>query len=175
MLTIAANGDVTYIPDSAFVGEVSFAYEVCDDGMPQSCDTVAATIQVLADDEMNDIYATDGANIAEEDEDQTGNVLDNVYDPEGDTPTVSTTPVSDVMNGTLTLNADGTYTYEPDPDFIGTDQFTYEVCDDGTPMACDTATVILSVLEMQDPPVVTPNPITILEDSTGMVLSLIHI
>ena len=48
MLTISPNGEVTYIPDSAFVGEVNFEYEVCDGGMPQSCDTVMATIQVLA-------------------------------------------------------------------------------------------------------------------------------
>jgi len=139
-LTIAANGDVTYIPDAAFVGEVSFEYEVCDDGIPQSCDTVGVVIEVLADDKMNDIYATDGANIADEGDPQTGNVLDNVYDPEGDTPSVNTTPVNGVSNGTLTLNADGTYSYEPNRNFIGTDQFTYEVCDDGSPMACDTAT-----------------------------------
>ena len=32
-------------------------------------------------------------------------------------------------HGTLTLNADGTYTYTPDADFNGTDSFTYRAVD----------------------------------------------
>ena len=30
-------------------------------------------------------------------------------------------------NGTLTLNADGTFDYVPDPDFFGNDSFTYQL------------------------------------------------
>jgi len=56
----------------------------------------------------------------------------NDSDIEGDNLVVNTTPVSDVSNGILTLNSDGTYSYLPDSNFFGTDSFTYEICDDGS-------------------------------------------
>ncbi len=74
-----------------------------------------------------------------------GNVTDNDSDPEGDIQTVNTTPVDDVDNGTLVLNADGTFSYVPNDGFTGTDSFVYSVCDDGTPQACDQATVYITV------------------------------
>ena len=48
-----------------------------------------------------------------------GNVLDNDSDPESDTQTVNTTPVSNVNNGTLVLNSDGTFVYTPNSRFYG--------------------------------------------------------
>lgn len=47
--------------------------------------------------------------------------------------TVGTTPVSGPGNGTLSLAADGSFTYTPNPGFTGSDSFQYEVCDDGAP------------------------------------------
>jgi hypothetical protein len=46
-------------------------------------------------------------------------------------------------NGSVVVNPDGTYTYTPATDFVGTDMFTYTVCDDGTPQASDTANVVI--------------------------------
>ena len=56
-------------------------------------------------------------------------LLSNDSDPDGDTLTVNTTPVSGPANGSLVLNADGTYTYTPNDNFNGTDSFVYEVMD----------------------------------------------
>ena len=54
-------------------------------------------------------------------------------------------------SGTLTINADGSFTYVPnDPAFFGTDQFVYEIFDDGTPEARDQATVIITILGQND-------------------------
>ncbi len=39
----------------------------------------------------------------------------------------------------------GAVTYTPDANFNGSDTFTYEVCDDGVPVLCDTATVTITV------------------------------
>ncbi len=165
-LMINSNGTFTFTPALGFTGEENFEYEVCDDGTPQSCDTVMVMIEVLYNDGENDVYATDDANTAEEGVTQTGNVTDNDNDPENGILTVNSTPVSDVTNGTLTLNTDGTYSYEPNAGFFGNDQFRYSVCDDSTPVACDTATVYLTVLETQNPPLVIPTPITTPQDST---------
>ncbi len=56
-----------------------------------------------------------------------GDVVANDFDPENDPITV--TLVTNVTHGTLTLNANGTYSYKPDPGYVGTDSFTYMATD----------------------------------------------
>ena len=46
---------------------------------------------------------------------------------------------------TVTINPDGTFTYAPTSGFEGTDTFEYEVCDDGSPVKCDTVLVTVEV------------------------------
>ncbi len=61
-------------------------------------------------------------------------VLENDTDAEGDplTAVLVTAPV----NGSLTLNSDGSFTYSPYADFVGKDSFEY-AADDGTLQSCD--------------------------------------
>ncbi len=73
-------------------------------------------------------------------------VLANDSDPEGDDLTVTTTPVSGPSHGALTLNGDGTFSYTHDGSETTSDSFIYEVCDDGTPPTCATATVDITVI-----------------------------
>ena len=54
-------------------------------------------------------------------------------------------------NGTLVLNADGSFTYTPNPDFNGSDTFTY-VANDGTHDSAP-ATVTITVNPVNDAPV----------------------
>ena len=78
-------------------------------------------------------------------------LLDNDIDLEGgDVLSVSTTPIADVSNGTLTLSSDGSFSYIPNVGFSGTDTFTYQVCDNSSPSLCDTAVVTLTVLPDND-------------------------
>ncbi len=145
VVTIDPNtGEYVYTPPAGFTGDDSFEYTICDNGNPALCDTAVVVITVTPDTgnitvANDDAYnSTPGATVS-------GNVLDNDSDPEGDMQTVNTTPVDDVDNGTLVLNADGTFSYVPNDGFIGTDSFVYSVCDDGTPQACDQATVYITV------------------------------
>ncbi|MFY7708995.1 Ig-like domain-containing protein, partial [Tenacibaculum sp. MEBiC07804] len=56
-------------------------------------------------------------------------------------------------NGTVTIDDGGTpndpsddvVTYVPNPDFNGTDTFTYTICDNESPANCSTATVTVTV------------------------------
>ncbi|MFD8567807.1 Ig-like domain-containing protein [Streptomyces sp. NPDC059639] len=47
--------------------------------------------------------------------------------------------------GTLTLEPDGRYTYTPKGGFTGNDVFRIEVCDNGSPVLCDTAKFTVTV------------------------------
>ncbi|PQJ35344.1 hypothetical protein BSZ35_12685 [Salinibacter sp. 10B] len=70
-------------------------------------------------------------------------VLDN--DSGASTDSLSVSLVTDVSSGSLTLNADGTFTYTPNTGFTGTDAFTYAVSDSAGATA--EATVSLLVEE----------------------------
>ncbi|MFD0842520.1 tandem-95 repeat protein, partial [Flaviramulus multivorans] len=143
-------GVYTYTPPPGFTGDDSFEYTICDNGTPQLCDTAVVVITVSPDN-GNITVANDDAYHANNCAGITGNVLDNDTDPEGDTQTVNTVPVDDVNNGTLVLNADGTFTYTPNAGFTGTDSFVYSVCDSGTPQACDQATVYITLIDSTPP------------------------
>ena len=70
-------------------------------------------------------------------------LLENDYDVDNDPLAFHATPITLPGSGTLTLNADASFTYQPNPGFSGTDQFVYEI-DDGTGRT-DTATVTIRV------------------------------
>jgi|AGTN01.1.fsa_nt_gi conserved repeat domain len=146
-----ADGTYTYTPKADFTGTDSFTYTVCDD-VPaplKACATATVTINVLPVRDPsgnNNVVANDDTGITEEDTPVSGNVLSNDFDPDGDNLIITTTPVSSPAHGSVTISADGTYTYTPDPGFKGTDTFEYEVCDDGDPKTCDRATVTIIVL-----------------------------
>ncbi|WBX75623.1 Ig-like domain-containing protein [Tenacibaculum ovolyticum] len=148
VLTINADGSYVYTPAKDFVGNDSFTYTICDDGTPQSCDTATVTITVLPviGTEENDApVANNDTGTTEADIPVNGNLIANDFDLNGDLITINTTPVTNPTNGTVIINADGTYTYTPTPGFIGVDTFEYEICDNGTPSLCDTAIVTINV------------------------------
>lgn len=70
-------------------------------------------------------------------------VLDNDRDIDSDSDALTAALVSGPSNGTLALNADGSFSYVPDAGFSGTDRFTYRASD-GTDASPPT-TVTLNV------------------------------
>lgn len=70
-------------------------------------------------------------------------LLANDLDPDGDS--VSIELLSQPANGTLQLSQDGSFTYTPNPGFLGRDQFTYRISDGE--LASEPATVAVDVFE----------------------------
>jgi len=156
-ITLLGDGTFMYTPDSGFIGEDVFTYSVCDDVVPSLCDTATVTITVLFDineDDNDPPFAGDDFALTPQEVAVSGDLLLNDYDINGDPITLDTIPVSDPSNGTVSILANGTYTYTPDPGFIGTDQFVYEICDDGTPNLCAQTTCYITVYPDNNPPVV---------------------
>ncbi len=77
----------------------------------------------------------------------TGKVLENDTLIRGLKTTV--TLVSDVKKGTLSLNANGNFIYNPTNDAPYTTEFSYKVCYDACPTNCHTATATIKVISNQ--------------------------
>ena len=139
--------------DLDFLGQretLTISYQLTlDDGTDTSApQTLSFTISGVNDAPV----AKDDSFSGNEDNPISGNVLaDNGNgvdsDSEGDAFNVSLQ--TDVSNGTLTLGDDGAFTYQPDPDFSGTDSFTYTLSDGS---ATTTGTVTLTVGDVNDLP-----------------------
>lgn len=165
-VTLNPDGSFTYTPGSGFIGTDTFIYSICDDATPSLCDTAVVTINVLPDSGPNNDppFAADDAALTPQEVPVSGNLLTNDFDPNGDNIIINTTPVSGPTNGTVVVSSNGDYTYTPDPTFIGTDQFVYQICDDGVPSLCATATCYITVYPDNNPPVATDDINTTLVD-----------
>ena len=152
---VDASGNIVFTPDANYTGNVPFTYNVSDGNGGTSSAT--AVVAVIPTNSTNNVYANDDAKAAPAGTTLTGNALSNDSDPEGNTisvtsATVNGTPLTigiatDITGvGTITLNADGTYTLVPEAGFTGTVNVPYNVCDNGTPQACDQATLYLTSL-----------------------------
>ncbi len=151
-LTLNANGTYTYIPNAGFVGTDSFVYEVCDNQSPALCDqaTVFITVYPASALANNPPFAQDDAafvyqSITGPAIPVNGNVLSNDFDPNGGTLTVTAATTTIAGVGTFVIGTNGAYAFTPVVGYTGPANFTYEVCDNGTPVRCDVATVYITV------------------------------
>ena len=127
----------------------SFFYKVNDGKVDSLLTVVTITIVSVNDPPVvfDDSYAVD------EDGDlgvfPGQGVLENDTDAEGDQ--LSATLVNPVTNGNLTFNIDGTFTYNPNPDFFGDDGFSYRA-NDGQVDSNNIANVFITVGAVNDAP-----------------------
>jgi VCBS repeat-containing protein len=70
-----------------------------------------------------------------------------------------------VSNGTLVFNPDGSYTYTSDSGYVGTDSFTYTLCDGNGD--CSQATVSITVNPPLSPSTNNP-PVAVNDNTTGI-------
>ena len=124
-VTFSANGNFTYTPDANFSGTDSFTYTITDDSATDTA-TVTVTVNGINDtpDANDDSFSTtvnDAITFALSD------LLANDSDVDGDSLSLDT--LNQPTNGVIIDNQDGTYTYQPDADYSGTDSFTYIITD----------------------------------------------
>ncbi|MGI6260130.1 MAG: Ig-like domain-containing protein, partial [Anaerolineaceae bacterium] len=151
--TVTLVGNVaTYTPDEDYNGTDSFTYKVNDGELESNLATVTITVTPVNDAPVavDDAYTTVEDTLLTVD---APGVLDNDYDVDGDDMTV--TLRTNVSHGTLILLSDGSFTYQPDQDFFGTDSFTYTLLTHPhiTSGWTDWATVTITVTPVNDAPV----------------------
>lgn len=139
--TLNADGSFTYTPTNGFKGTDSFTYRVSYGTFLS--DPATVTIQVNDPPQGGpDSYTVTGSALLTI---PAPGLLANDSDPNGDS--ISAELVSGPTNGTLTLNADGSFSYTANAEFYGTDVFTYRPTDGIT--AGNAVTVNITVNEVQ--------------------------
>src|SRR5262249_53289120 len=146
-------------------GADSFSYKASDGATDSNIATVSINVAAVNDAPVaqNDTAATN------EDTPVTGNVLANENRKSGNDG--RRVLVSGPTRGSLTLNADGSFTYTPSANYNGTDSFTYKA-NDGTADS-NVATVNIKVAPVNDVPVAQNDAAATNEDTpvTGNVLA----
>ena len=124
-------------------------YTVSDGNGGEDPSTLTVTVTGVNDAPVIDEAASDLAITSQED----GSVTGAIVASDGDGDALSFT-AGGAANGTVTINANGGYTYTPDADFFGNDAFTVDVSDGqgGT----DSVSVAVTVSAANDAPVAGP-------------------
>ena len=148
VITNGSTGAYTYTPNPNFNGSDSFIFTAKD--VSGATSSAVVSIDVTP---VNDVpVAKNGSGSGFEDVPILGNV--SASDIDGDT--LNYFVVDKSLNGAVVMNAaTGAFTYTPNPDYNGTDSFTYRV-NDGTANS-NLATVTLTVAPVNDAPVAQPS------------------
>ncbi len=134
-LDLDSDGSFDYTPNANFNGSDSFTYKANDGTSDSSTVTVTITVNPVNDAPV----VSDDSNTTPKNQ----SFIDNVSGTDTDGDLLTYSVVDDVQNGALTLNADGSFTYTPDTDYVGSDSFTFKA-DDG-PVDSNTATFTITV------------------------------
>ncbi|WP_375447226.1 Ig-like domain-containing protein [uncultured Fibrella sp.] len=157
---VNADGTVSYSPAAGYTGTDVLTYRVCDGGTPPACSTALVTFSIEPAPPVGVTntapVALDDALLTQKGISATATVAANDSDPQGQ-PLVFA-KLTSPANGTVVFSPTGSYTYIPGPTFVGSDRFTYQVCDNASPALCTTATAYLTVqptVSVLLPPVAT--------------------
>ena len=160
-VTLDSTGSFVYVPNTNFNGVDSFMYRANDGVLDSAMATVRITVlpandAPLANDDAYDVNENGSLTIS------APGVLANDSDPDGDIlQALLATPPA---HGDLRLDATGQFVYVPNTNFSGADSFTYRA-NDGT-LDSRVATVRITVIPVNHPPVANDDAYSISEDTT---------
>ncbi|WP_186775113.1 choice-of-anchor M domain-containing protein [Allorhodopirellula solitaria] len=122
-LELQADGTFSYEPSSSFDGDDQFEYRMTNarGGFTTAFVTLSGNHTPVANLDSYTVSEDETLAVAGP------GVLGNDTDADGDN--LKAAVVTGPQNGSLSLQPDGSFTYTPDPDFYGTDTFTYTTTD----------------------------------------------
>ncbi|MCB9076343.1 MAG: tandem-95 repeat protein [Anaerolineaceae bacterium] len=155
-VSINPNNTVAYTPPLNFEGFDVFTYTLSD-GISTDSAVVTVTVRGVNDPPV----AVDDAITMVEGGSQFIGVRDNDMDPDTPIGSLTVLNISQPANGTAVIEQPGVR-YTPNDNFNGDDTFTYTITDG---FLSDTATVVVTVLPVNDPPDVKDDVITTTQDT----------
>jgi hypothetical protein len=176
-MMMMANGNFTFSPSGDGTDTI---YDTLGDGDQATVTVAYAISDGNGGSDTADLTITvNGANdapIAVNDDitlDEDGSISffpqDNDLDGEGDVLDVEA--VGDPSNGTADLDVEGGLIYTPNPDFNGSDAFTYDISDGNG--GTSTATVNVTVNPINDDPVITNGGAVSVDETTRFVTDVV--
>ncbi|HYU79619.1 MAG TPA: Ig-like domain-containing protein [Vicinamibacterales bacterium] len=157
---------LTYTPDANYNGSDNFTFRANDGVLNSNLATVSITVTPVNDapTAANNSYSTN--------EDvqlvvAAPGVLGNDTDVDGDT--LAAVLVSGPAHGSLTLNANGSFTYTPAANYNSSDSFTYKA-NDGS-VDSNVASVTITITLVNDAPVANSQSVTTAEN-TAVAITL---
>ena len=158
-ITIAADGSYTYTPPATFSGIDTVDYTVTDGTL-----TDVGTLTITVSNVNNAPVAVDDAVTATEDTVFNSAIdLDaNDTDADGDPLSVVAGTFATTQGGSITIAADGSYSYTPAANFNGIDTVDYTVTDGSL---TDVGTLTITVNPVNDAPVAVDDAVTAAEDT----------
>ncbi len=156
IISVNESGEINYLPNENFNGADSFVIKVVDQHGGDNEKTI--TIDIVA---IND-SPTVAENTLELLEDSLLSTSVLASDVEGDPLEyiVTTGPTS----GQLSLNADGSFDYQPDENFFGTDSFSYTVSDNLSSPVSGSVTLVITAVN--DSPTLVVEHLLLEEDTS---------
>ena len=149
-LTLNTDGTITISPGTT-AGIYTLTYQICDVVNPSYCDQATATIEVV----NNAPEANQESVSIDEDSIAVINIVSNDTDIDENIDPTSITIVDQPNNGIVSIDpVTGVITYTPNSNWNGSDTLIYQICDLGTPALCDTASVVITVIPINDGPTV---------------------
>jgi len=163
---VVISGSIFYVPDSNFFGIDTIVYQVCDNGSPSLCGQASVIITV---NNVNDVPVANMDTVTTEEDVQVMiDVQGNDTDIDGDS--LFSSVVSGPSNGIYTIISGDSISYVPGTNFYGTDTLMYVICDNGSPVLCDTTTLIITVMSVNDAPVALADTVITDEETPVMIL-----
>ena len=153
-VVIHQNGNYTFTPQLDYVGEAGFSYQICDSVHPSLCDSTTVIIDIIDcfSVNQNQVIGMEDCFLHENIFKLSANLLSNDQDVNGSNLQINTTPITYPSKGVLTINSDGTFIYQPNTNAQKEDEFSYQVCNDLNPQACDTVTVNIFLIDFTSEP-----------------------
>lgn len=140
-----------------FSGPAYVDYQVCDNGTPSLCDTARVYFNIAPCNQypiaQNNSY-TVCFNAT-----HTLSVMANDSDPDGNPLSLNSILIGN--SPALFSNNGSAIIVTPTPNYTGNFSFDYIICDNGSPSLCDTATVFVTVIPCNIPPIAATDNYTV--------------
>ena len=146
-LLLNPNGGFLYVPNTNFHGIDKFTYVASDGNQSSNIATVTFAVNLV---NHTPVARNDSYSVNENSTLTVGGIGILANDTNPDVGVLGVILISNVSNGHLILNQNGNFTYAPNPNFHGTDFFTYEA--KNSVASSNTATVHIVVNQLNSPP-----------------------